>query len=134
MWTEAENILAKLNAAIAKAATAAGTHIVNINFSGHDFCRTLTGGTVADTWVYGPTLHGFVQGGTESRNIDLDLPGVCPSPHPGDSHEYNFAANGKWDHISWSYDFTATVNCLPHPTSDGQTAIAEAFVAAITSP
>jgi len=136
LYLKAVKIVSKLNLTIETAATAAGAKTVSLDFAGHDFCRTLTGGSVSDTWVYGPSLHGSVSGfGVINKRIpfDFDLPGTCPAPHREDSLAYYYSGTGHWDGESWAYDFTGKINCMPHPTIDGQRAIARAFKQAIGS-
>ena len=136
LYLKATNIVSRLNRTIRTAATAAGARTVSPYFAGHDFCRTLTGGSVSDAWVYGPSLHGSVSGfGVINTRIpfDFDLPSACPAPHAGDSLAYYYSAAGSWFGESWTYDFTGKINCMPHPTIDGQRAIARAFKQAIGS-
>jgi lysophospholipase L1-like esterase len=136
LYLKAVKIVSRLNGTIETAAAAAGAKTVSPDFAGHDFCRTLTGGSVSGTWVYGPSLHGSVSGfGFINKRVpfDFDLPGVCPAPHREDSLAYYYSGTGHWDGESWEYDFTGKVNCMPHPTIDGQRGIARAFKQAIGS-
>jgi lysophospholipase L1-like esterase len=133
LYDIAQAVVKQLNKTIVDAATAAGAKTVPIYFGGHDYCRTLTGGSTVDTWVYGPSIHGTVSGftGLISATIpfDFDLPSVCPTPDAGDSTAYYVSGSGQFGALgAWSYSFTGKVNCLPHPTLYGQHAIARAFV------
>jgi lysophospholipase L1-like esterase len=136
LFVTAQQIINKLNSTIKNAATAAGVTTVAQDFTGHDFCQTLTGGSVADTWVYGPTFHGFFEAFSVVTDkkfpFDIDAPSACPAPHTGDATQYYTSGTGGWDGVAYTYAFTFTINCLPHPTIDGQRAIAAAFKTKIT--
>jgi lysophospholipase L1-like esterase len=130
LYNTAQNVVTKLNNTIQVAAASAGVNTVPLSFGGHDFCRVSTGGTVSDTWVYGPSIHGAVSGYgflNETIPFDLDYPAICPAPDAGDSTIYYYSGTGDWHGEAWTYAFTGKVNCLPHPTIDGQRAIADAF-------
>jgi len=130
IYDKAFTVIQKLNKTIGDAALAEGVTTVLADFRTHDLCRTLTGAATSDQWVYGPSFHGYVKGFGVfdlTKAFDYDLPDVCPAPHEDDSNPYILRKNGSWDHETWEYSFTAKVNCMPHPTLDGQKAIAEAF-------
>jgi lysophospholipase L1-like esterase len=127
LYNTAESIIERLNQTIEDAASAAGVNTVPLHFQGHDLCRTLTGGYVSDTWVYGPSVHGEFQVLRQTiQRVDFDLPDPCPVPH---SEDRPYPIKGSV--VGYEYDFTVSVNCMPHPTRGGQSAIAAAFRATI---
>jgi hypothetical protein len=87
------------------------------------------------TWVYGPSIHGSVTGygalNGKSLAFDYDLPNVCPTLQGDDATANYFSGTGQLPKNkpveAWSWSITGKVNCLPHPTLDGQNAIASAF-------
>jgi Tol biopolymer transport system component/lysophospholipase L1-like esterase len=130
LWSQTNTVLSKLNKTIQNAANKARVSTVPLRFSSHDFCQTLAGGSVEDTWVYGPKLDVSVQtfGLIETtRSWSYTLPDACLVPREGDETIYHQSGSGGRFGIFYSWAGTFQVNCAPHPTQNGQEAIATAI-------
>lgn len=127
----------QLNETIARAALRADATIATVDFAGHDLCRSQTG-TGEATWVYGPDydVRFRVKGAAAllagGKTWQGTLPSRCPAPTPGEPPEF---ATGEVERrigvIEVVYSARVNVNCMPHPTAEGQQAIARAVVAAV---
>lgn len=126
LYNDAQAVIRKLNATIN--ATAAGrATIIKTDFTGHDICARGT------EWAFSPSLAVdlAVRLGPLHKSANLSLGGddVCPDPVAKD--DWNFRKSANFDnkklHFSGNLSIAMGVNCLPHPTPKGQTAIADNF-------
>lgn len=121
------NILAKLNDTLERVAKVSGITIVPIDFSGHDMCAGQRAGSTAEAWVFAPTGDLFlswstgVSGGSE--HVRIAITGRCPDETQDPPH-ISGSGSGKRGPFSWTYFYVVIMNCSPHPTADGQAAIA----------
>ena len=128
LYKDAQTVLNQLNAAINVTATGLAT-IVNTNdFAGHDICAT------GSEWVFSPTfaVDMSLKVGSISKSAELSIGGneVCPNPVSPVDKNFKISTQFKntFLHISGSLDIAGGLNCLPHPTVAGQTAIADDFL------
>ncbi len=120
------DVVTRLNAAIKEVATNWNVTFVDTApaFVGHDICATLRGGSVSDTWVWGPYWNDqYVNTLTATYNHygSRAMPDYCSHPQsPGDDEqevEYNYFVASYWMGFH--------PNCLAHPTASGHAALAE---------
>ncbi|MDP1688735.1 MAG: choice-of-anchor K domain-containing protein [bacterium] len=126
-YSFANRVIQKLNGTIKDAAEFyPNVHVVPLDFNGHDLCQK------SKSFVYGPSIDADI---TFLRTLVLTikyeyknaLPGYCAFPHEIDSTPMIEKGNKDNDIYSFKY----FVNCMPHPTLKGQTAIANAVTKAI---
>lgn len=126
-----------LNEAIGRAAVRAGAAVAAVDFSGHDLC--VSKASPPDVaWVYGPDydVRFRVQGAAallaDGKTWQGTLPSRCPQPTPGEPPEFSTGERERRvGVITVRYSARVNVNCMPHPTAEGQQAIAEAIMAAL---
>ena len=125
-----------LNEVIRRVASRAGASVATLDFAGHDLCRSQTGDGEA-TWVYGPdydvrfrvTGAAILGGGKQWTGT---LPSRCPSPTPAEPEPFSTGeVTRRIGVVEVVYSARVTINCMPHPTQDGQQAIADAVVDAV---
>jgi lysophospholipase L1-like esterase len=122
---DAATVLGQLNSAINTTASGLATVVNTNDFAGHDICSN-------GPWVFAPTLNVdmSLKIASLTRSAHLSFGGeVCPDPvaePPIFSVSVRFS--NSFLHISGSLALTEQVNCLPHPTATGQTAIASDFL------
>lgn len=131
-------VLGQMNGVIRRVAGSSGVETVPLSFDGHDFCLKETGGDPEDSWVFGPSVQVTVRlqvppAPTTTTNWDVTLPGACPDnsldtgPYPLPAPLQVPVAPGS----DFTMDATFLPNCAPHPTGEGQEAIAEAVLEAL---
>jgi lysophospholipase L1-like esterase len=132
------DILARLNEVIRSVAQEAGVPTVPLDFGGHDMCRSQTGGSAEDTWVYGPSIQTQVTlqvppAPTTTTHWDVTLPTACPDPSvdPGPFSPPAPLQVPVGPGSEFTMDTVFLPNCAPHPTVDGQEAIARAVLEAL---
>jgi lysophospholipase L1-like esterase len=128
LYRDAQAILNQLNTAINTTANGHATVVNTTDFAGHDICAH------GSEWVFSPTfaVDMSLKVGPVSKSAHLEIGGdeVCPDPaSPADK---NFTISNQFKnafaHISGRLSITGGINCLPHPTVAGQTAIADDFL------
>jgi hypothetical protein len=99
------------------------------DFAGHDICAHGT------EWVFSPTgsVKLSVRIGALRRDIHIYAGGddVCPDPVQSKEWDRRLTREFSVDkpvHISGSIEIAVGDNCVPHPTSEGQTALANDFL------
>jgi hypothetical protein len=121
-------VLNQLNGAINTASSGLATVVNTNDFAGHDICAH------GSEWVFAPTfaVDMSLKVGSVGKSAHLSIGGdeVCPDPvSPVDKNfEISKQFKNTFLHISGSLDIAGGLNCLPHPTVDGQTAIANDFL------
>jgi hypothetical protein len=128
LYKDAQTVLNQLNAAI-NATSSGVAKVVNTNdFAGHDICAH------GSEWAFSPTFAidmslkiGPVGG---SANLSIGGDEVCPDPVSPIDKNFKISEqfNNKFLHTSGSLNIAGGLNCLPHPTLAGQTAIADDFL------
>lgn len=128
LYQDAQSVLNQLNGAINTASSGLATVVNTNDFAGHDICAH------GSEWVFAPTfaVDMSLKVGPVGKSAHLSIGGdeVCPDPvSPVDK---NFKISKEFKNtflrISGSIDIAGGLNCLPHPTLDGQTAIANDFL------
>lgn len=120
-------IIDELNRAVDAVAARHGLLVATPSFHGHDMCRAERDGDAADptdTWVLGPSVRmagtpwSLTGSGAITERTFGPAPHACaaPSGEPSASVTYTFVDGAV------RVDFDP--NCMPHPTVDGQEAIA----------
>ncbi|HVL91255.1 MAG TPA: GDSL-type esterase/lipase family protein [Actinomycetota bacterium] len=129
----------RLNESIARAAIAGDAIVAPADFTGHDLCRSETGGGQA--WVYGPDydirfrLKGAASLLGARKTWRGTLPSRCPSPSPAEPPEHSTGEVERRVGVGTViYSARVNVNCMPHPTAEGQQALAAAVLAALPEP
>lgn len=130
-----QKIVERLNATIRAAAQQSGAVVAAADFTTHDLCRTQTGGSREDVWIYGPdasiSFSARVAGPGVSKQWRFTLPSACKdlSQEPED-----VTTNGPVTRviagITVTYDVRLKINCMPHPTLEGQQGLAAAVLKA----
>jgi hypothetical protein len=128
----AESVLGRLNQVIERVASRANATTVRLDFRGHDFCQVQTGGSVEETWAYGPEVSASLKvTGTvplpASLEWDFIFPDACadPSLDPGPFGQEEPVRAQTPSGAAYEFTGSFAVNCLPHPTGIGQQRIAE---------
>ena len=129
-------ILNALGGAMADAARGAVkvTIVPITDFVGHDMCQP------GDrSWIFGPEYHAHLKvnfGPFFSRSFSIDqapIPFACPHPDPDPSFEIHLTPTPnpiplgffvKQGRQSGELGYEIFSNCLPHPTFNGQAALA----------
>lgn len=128
LYKDAQIVLNQLNAAINTTSNGVAKVVTTNDFAGHDICAH------GSEWVFSPTFAVDISlkigklGGSTHLSIGGDE--VCPDPvSPIDKNiKISEQFKNKFLHISGSLDIAGGLNCLPHPTDAGQTAIANDFL------
>jgi lysophospholipase L1-like esterase len=116
LYNDAQTIISQLNTTINTAAAGMAT-VVDINFTGHDICAH------GAEWAFSPTLKVDISFLGQTARFSLGGDDLCPDPVA--SNDWNRKATG--DFTGGSLTIKVGVNCMPHPTSPGQAAIANDF-------
>lgn len=132
LYKDAQAVLNQLNAAINTTSSGAAKIVTTNDFAGHDICAQ------GSEWVFSPTFDVDVSlkigqlGGSTHLSIGGDE--VCPDPvSPIDKNiKISEQFENKFLHISGGLSIAGGLNCLPHPTTAGQTAIASDFLSQAT--
>lgn len=128
LFKDAQTVLNQLNLAINTTSSGIAKVVSTNDFAGHDICAH------GSEWVFSPTfaVDMSLKVGPVSKSAHLEIGGdeVCPDPvSPVDK---NFTISKQFKntflHISASLNIAGGLNCLPHPTVAGQTAIADDFL------
>ena len=122
VYNDVQTVLTRLNATINSAAAGQATTVSTANFAGHDICAP------DNEWVFAPGASVLLSLPHAKPIVLLQWPNhngvsdVCPDPGPD---EWNFDKSLEF------FGVTASVaiggNCFPHPTAEGQAAIASDF-------
>ncbi len=119
------SVIAKLNQTIIEVAVLyPNVHVVQLNFKGHDFCKSSS-----SAWVYGPRVDAWYYSLSSKPFPKLNeykkaLPSECE--FPGVQEINPIVSKGNF-FVGLEY----YVNCMPHPTPKGQIAIAKAVIKSI---
>ena len=116
VYDEAQTVIGQLNDTIDTAATGLARVIDTSDFAGHDMCAHTS------QWVFSPTLkiHLSFLGFHWNRSLGGE---DCP-----DATAVNLLAEKKdISFVGGNLKLAASANCTPHPTQDGQAAIANDF-------
>ena len=132
LYKDAQNILNQLNTAINTTSSGSAKIVTTNDFAGHDICAS------GSEWVFSPTFAVDVSlkigklGGSTHLSIGGDE--TCPDPvSPIDKNiKISEQFENKFLHISGGLSIAGGLNCLPHPTTAGQTAIASDFLSQAT--
>jgi len=128
LYNDAKSILGQLNSAINATAKGAATVVNTNDFAGHDICAH------GSEWAFSPTfaIDMSMKAGPVSASSHLSIGGddVCPDPASPDDTNFRVSEQfkNKFLHVSGSLQIAGGLNCLPHPTVAGQTAIAGDFL------
>ena len=128
LFKDAQTVLSQLNAAVNSTANGFAKVVSTSDFAGHDICAHGT------EWVFSPTfaVDASLKVGPFSGTNHLPVGGdeVCPDPvSPVDNNfKISVSFDSKFLHVSGSLSIAGGLNCLPHPTIAGQTAIADDFL------
>lgn len=128
LYKDSQTILNQLNGAINTASSGLATVVNTNDFAGHDICAR------GSEWVFSPTFAVDIslKVGSVGKSAHLSIGGdeVCPDPVSPVDKNFKISKQFKntFLHISGSLDIAGGLNCLPHPTVDGQTAIANDFL------
>jgi hypothetical protein len=121
-------VLKQLNAAINTTAGGSAKVVNTDDFAGHDICAH------GSEWVFSPTfaIEMSLKVGPAGGSAHLSVGGDEVCPDPVSSVDKNFTISEQFTnsflHISGSLNIAGGLNCLPHPTVAGQTAIAGDFL------
>lgn len=127
IYRDARSVLGKLNASINKAAGGLATVVNTNDFAGHNICSSAS-------WVFSPTatidMSLSIASVTASLHLSIGGNEVCPDPVSPEDKNFKVSQQfgNKFLHVSGSLTISAGLNCLPHPTATGQTAIATDFL------
>lgn len=126
-WDYGAPILAALNGRIREVADRHAAIVVQLDASGHDMCATLRGGSVDDTWIYGPTWDDGIVDPMDAlvpRFHSRPMPGPCPYTlqDPGVT---KFPVGVTLPGRTVGYELNFHVNCMPHLTPTGHRAFSE---------
>ena len=124
-----QDVLDDLNAIIAQTSGKYHTLLVSpIDFVGHDFCASELGKT---PYVFGPDIS--ASGSLGSLGVSYSTPGPRCSPNFADLDPppQNRSGSASSPLGQLAVNVHSSANCLPHPTSDGQQAIAKDVFAVI---
>jgi lysophospholipase L1-like esterase len=126
IYSDGQSVLAQLNATINAAAAGYAKVINTSDFSGHDICAGNA------RWVFEPTVAASISlhVGPVHGSAHFSTGGeVCPDPVAPE--DWNIKVSKTFDikklKISGSLNLSMGVNCLPHPNTAGQAAIASDF-------
>jgi hypothetical protein len=128
LYKDAQTILNQLNAAINTTSSGLATVVNTNDFAGHDICAH------GSEWVFSPTfaIDMSLKIGPAGGSAHLSIGGdeVCPDPVSPVDKNFTVSAQftNRFLHISGSLNIAGGLNCLPHPTIAGQTAIADDFL------
>ncbi len=128
LYKDAQTVLNQLNTAINTTANGHATVVNTNDFAGHDICAQ------GSEWVFSPTfaIDMSLKVGSVSKSTHLEIGGDEVCPDPVSSVDKNFKISEQFKntflHISGSLNIAGGLNCLPHPTVAGQTAIADDFL------
>jgi lysophospholipase L1-like esterase len=128
LYKDAQTVLNQLNTAINTTANGHATVVNTNDFAGHDICAQ------GSEWVFSPTfaIDMSLKVGSVSKSAHLEIGGDEVCPDPVSSVDKNFKISEQFKntflHISGSLNIAGGLNCLPHPTVAGQTAIADDFL------
>jgi lysophospholipase L1-like esterase len=128
LYKDAQIVLSQLNTAINTTANGHATVVNTNDFAGHDICAH------GSEWVFSPTfaIDMSLKVGSVGKSAHLEIGGdeVCPDPvSPADKNfKISVQFKNTFLHISGSLNIAGGLNCLPHPTVAGQTAIADDFL------
>ena len=124
---DGQSVLSRLNSTINAAAASSNAKIINTNdFTGHDICAGNA------RWVFEPTVAASMslRVGPVHGSAHFSTGGqVCPDPVAPE--DWNLKVSKTFDikklKTSGSLNLSIGVNCLPHPNTAGQAAIANDF-------
>jgi len=128
LYKDAQTVLNQLNTAINTTANGHATVVNTNDFAGHDICAQ------GSEWVFSPTfaIDMSLKVGSVSKSAHLEIGGDEACPDPVSPVDKNFKISEQFKnsflHISGSLNIAGGLNCLPHPTVAGQTAIADDFL------
>ena len=128
LYKDAQTVLNQLNAAI-NTTSSGVAKVVNTNdFAGHDICAHGSEWAFSPTFAIDMSLKVGPAGGSAHLSIGGDE--VCPDPVSPIDKNFKISEQFKntFLHISGSLNIAGGLNCLPHPTVAGQTAIAGDFL------
>ena len=128
LYKDAQTVLNQLNAAI-NTTSSGVAKVVNTNdFAGHDICAHGSEWAFSPTFAIDMSLKVGPAGGSAHLSIGGDE--VCPDPVSPIDKNFKISEQFKntFLHISGSLTIAGGLNCLPHPTVEGQTAIAGDFL------
>jgi hypothetical protein len=118
------DVVQQLNDAISGVAAAKGATFVNpqATFAGHDMCATIRGGTVSDTYVWGPKFH---ENWDAILCCDQDydsrpMPATCQFTVP--NRDKVVTTSVHKDFVG-TYTVVFDTNCIAHPTQSGANAL-----------
>ena len=117
VYDEAQNVIGQLNDTIDTAATGLATVIDTSDFAGHDMCSH------SSQWVFSPTLKIHLSFLAFHWNRSLggeDCPAATAANLLAERKDISFSGG--------NLKLVASTNCTPHPTQDGQAAVANDFV------
>ncbi len=128
--TVVENDLdATLKGAVADArARSVPVHMIDLDFSGHDFCQGYPGGT--GSWVLAPSVRVVSPLAAVVSSVSYQPTIGCAVVDAGCRVQVD--VSGRWQHSV--YSFVVDANDFPHPDPGGQTAIASALRRAMGQP
>ena len=116
VYNDAQNVIGQLNAAIDAAAAGIATVVSTSDFTGHDMCAQ------SGQYVFSPTLTLDVSflGQTFHSSLGGE---ACPDPAASNALSKKATANFPGGNLK----IVISANCIPHPTPEGQAAIANDF-------
>ena len=120
MYNGAQTVLGKLNAAVNAAAGGIAKVVDTSDFTGHGICGS------GSQWVFYPTVAArfSVTIPLLHKTVNLSFGGqICPDPVP--ANEWNAKETVNTQYVKGT--LATGVNCFPHPTTEGQQAIANDF-------
>jgi lysophospholipase L1-like esterase len=124
VYNGAASVLGHLNSVINTAAQGVAT-VIPVDFSGHDICAS------GSEWAFSPTAQAELQVrvGTIHKTIHLGAGGDDVCPQPASSQDWNYKLDKSFSDtgVHGRLTMSVGVNCLPHPTTAGQVAIASDF-------
>ena len=130
LFNDAGSILDQLNSTINSTTGDLATVFNTNDFAGHDICAS------SDRWVFSPRLA--LNMSFKAGPMQVPVPPLsfgdprCPDPVAPDDWnrtiDANFDTTSFGVEISGNIDLSLGVNCLPHPNTAGQYAIASDFM------
>ena len=128
LYKDAQTVLNQLNAAINTTSSGVAKVVSTNDFAGHDICAH------GSEWVFSPTfaidMSLKIDGVGGSGHLSIGGDEVCPDPVSPIDKNFKISEQFKntFLRISGSLTIAGGLNCLPHPTVAGQTAIAGDFL------